>query len=110
MKEPISNKYERAKKRVEEVKGFHKHLMAYVVINIIIFLAHIRIFDFFAVEKGHDAYFGDWFGWNVLLTPLLWGIGLAFHAWRVFGRKTGFMRKWEERKIQELMDEEKEWE
>jgi hypothetical protein len=47
-----------------------------------------------------------WFYW-----PLIgWGIGLGLHAFGVFGFSGGggpWGRQWEERKIQEMMDEEK---
>ena len=35
------NKYEKAKKRVEEIKGFYSHLIVYVVINIGLFLINL---------------------------------------------------------------------
>ena len=64
-----NEKYEKAKKRVEEIKGFYSHLITYVVVNIILFLV-----DFFTSPGIW------WFYW-----PLLgWGIGLFFHGMGVF--------------------------
>ena len=37
-----------------------------------------------------------------------WGIGIAFHAIGVFGKGIIFSKDWEERKIQELIEEENE--
>ncbi|MCK4322302.1 2TM domain-containing protein, partial [candidate division WOR-3 bacterium] len=43
-----------------------------------------------------------WFYW-----PLFgWGIGLLIHAFSVFGTKR-FLRDWEEKKINELMEKDK---
>ncbi len=86
--------YERAKKRVEEEKGFYSHLTAYIIINIALLLIHFSI----------NYNFKGWLQWHILITPFLWGIGLLIHGICVFAiRKTPF-KNWERRKIKELMD------
>ncbi len=87
--------YQKAKKRVEDEKGFYSHLTAYIIINISLL--------FINADLG-EADFNNWFRWNQLLTPILWGIGLAIHGIRVFGKTPSFGKDWEERKIKELMD------
>jgi hypothetical protein len=75
--------YKRAKKRVEEKKGFFNHLAVYVVVNLMLIL----IWAF--TSRGYP-----WFFW-----PLGgWGIGLIFHFLGVFvfGKTTA----WEEREIE----------
>ena len=37
-------KYEQAKKRVEEIKGFYTHLIIYVLVNIFLLLAAMGVF------------------------------------------------------------------
>jgi len=44
--------------------------------------------------------------WNVYLTPALWGIGLAMHGIYVFHGKIKFIKSWEERKINEIIEKE----
>lgn len=83
-------KYERAKKRVEELKGFYSHLALFIVINAILFLINM--------VTSPGTY---WFYW----VTIFWGIGLAFHAAGVFGRGRLFSREWEEKKLQQFMDE-----
>ncbi len=62
--------YKRAKKKVAERKDFYGHLAAYVIINC--FLIAINLLT----SPGKL-----WFIW-----PMFgWGIGLAFHAFNVFG-------------------------
>ena len=80
-----NNAYYRAKKRVEELKSFYGNLMSYcVVIPMLIFI---------------NFKFSSGFYW--FFFPLLgWGFGLAMHALKVYG----YGSKWEERKIQELMN------
>ncbi|GAA4274890.1 2TM domain-containing protein [Aquimarina gracilis] len=96
MKDYKNNKaYERAKERVEKEKGFYSHLTAYIIINIALL--------FLNADFGEPD-LNNWFRWNMLLTPALWGIGLLFHGISVFGKTPSFGKKWEEKKIKELMD------
>jgi hypothetical protein len=82
--------YQRVKKRVEELKGFYTHLAVYLVVNLGLFL----------IDLASDG--GWWFFW-----PLIgWGVGLAIHAFVVFGIEGPLGRGWEERKIRELMERE----
>jgi phosphate/sulfate permease len=61
--------YQKAKKRVEEKKGFYSHLAVYIVVNVVLVL----IWAF--TSRGYP-----WFVW-----PLGgWGIGLIFHFLSVF--------------------------
>lgn len=86
-------KYERARKRVEELKGFYGHLSAYVVINI--FLATINL-----VQSPNNI----WFYW----TTAGWGIGVIFHAIKVYNYSPFLGRDWEERKMREFIEREEE--
>ncbi|MFE3870348.1 histidine kinase [Flavobacterium sp. ZS1P70] len=85
--------YYRAKKRVEELKGFYGNLISYCcVIPILIFinLTYSPQFQWFWFSAGG------------------WGFGLIMHALKVFG----YSSKWEERKIKEILqrhDSEKSW-
>ena len=85
-------RYQKAKKRVKEIKGFYGNLVSYVLV--ISFLTFINL-------KYTPEHL--WFFW-----PMLgWGIGLLFHAFGVFKIVPFFGEDWEERKIKELMEEEK---
>jgi hypothetical protein len=82
-------RYQRAKERVEEIKGFYIHLAVYIIINPGLFIIN------WLTSPG-----SLWFYW-----PLLgWGIGLLIHAVWVFGFSKVVGKEWEERKIQEIMD------
>lgn len=84
-------KYERAKKRVEELKGFYGHLVSYIVVNV--FLA---IINFFTTPEF----------WWFLFIAFFWGIGLVSHALSVFMKRGIFSKEWEEKKIKKYMEEE----
>jgi len=85
-------KYERAKKRVEELKGFYGHLIAYII-----------VITFFAVVN-FLTYPGFWW---FLIIAFFWGIGLVSHAASIFLKGRVFSKDWEERKIKKYMEEEK---
>src|ERR687893_481560 len=85
-------RYERARKRVEALKGFYIHATVFVLVNIALFIINV-------LTGG-----AWWFFW-----PLVgWGIGLGAHALGVFGFGGGgpLGQDWEERKTREMMDKE----
>lgn len=85
------DRYYKAKKRVEDIKGFYHNLLSYVIV--IPFLIFINLYT-----SPHYHWF--WF-------PLFgWGVGLTIHGFTVFGYNAIFGRDWEERKIKEFMEEE----
>lgn len=87
--------YIRARKRVKELEGFYWHAAVYVVVNIFLIIV-------IGVNSGSFWHFGTF------ATPVFWGIGLFFHYMSVFGKELFFGKNWEERKIREYMDKEKE--
>ncbi len=94
-------RYIRARKRVEELKKYYKHLTAYILVNI--FLSTIRIVN---DVRGGDTLGEAFLDFDNFSIWLWWGIGLAFHTYRVFGARLLFMGKdWEEKKIKEYMNE-----
>ena len=89
----MDESYERAKKRVEELKGFYGHLIAYIVVNV--FLAIVNLLT----TPGF---------WWFLFVTFFWGIGLVAHGLSVFTKRGIFSKDWEDRKIYEYMEKEKE--
>lgn len=86
-----AERYNLAKKRVQEVKGFYGNLTAYIVVNL-----------FFVIINLLTSPEHLWFYW-----PMLgWGIGVIFHGLRVFNYMPFLGKDWEERKMKEFMEEE----
>ena len=88
----LDDNYVKARKRLEELKGFYGSLVSYcLVIPFLIFIWY--------TYSSHTI---QWF-WFPMFG---WGLGLAFQAYRVFVNDGAFGAKWEERKIEEFMREE----
>ncbi|CAM3662938.1 2TM domain-containing protein [Flavobacterium gelidilacus] len=85
--------YDRAKDRVEKLKGFYGNLISYCCVIPILIVINLSTSSF------------QWF-WFPMLG---WGLGLTFHAFETFG----YGKSWEEKKIQEILQkgnkEESKW-
>ena len=90
-----NNKYERAKKRVDELKAFYVHLTVYLVVNAFI-LINIALNT------------NDFWKWGHFATLIFWGIGLLAHAMITFRFNPLFGKEWEKRQIKKFMDEDRE--
>lgn len=91
--------YKVAKKRIKEIKGFYIHLMAYIFVNgFLLFInKKISINNFSNIELQDFS------------LMFFWGIGLFAHWIGVFGTKLFLGKEWEEKKIKELMEKEKQY-
>ena len=81
-------KFEIAKKKVQDIKDFYVHLMVYVVVNAFLFIINMLT---------SRSYL--WVVW-----PMLgWGIGVFFNWLSVFGMNGMLGRDWEKKKVEEIM-------
>lgn len=86
----IDDSYLRARNHVEELKNFYYSLISYfLVIPFLIFINYKTYWNF------------QWF-WFPMLG---WGLGLAIQAFKVFVNDGAFGRNWEQRKIEQFMQE-----
>lgn len=90
--------YKAAQKRVKDIKGFYIHLLVYVFVNIALIVADSNFTPF--GDSGLEI--------SNFYTAFFWGIGLAAHFASVFGPGLILGKKWEEKKIRELMEKDKE--
>jgi len=79
--------YAKAKERVEKLKGFYGNLISYCVVIPVLIIINLNTGGF------------KWF-WFPMLG---WGFGLTMHAFETFGYGKG----WEERKINEILNKDK---
>ncbi|GEQ85907.1 histidine kinase [Patiriisocius marinistellae] len=98
-------KYKQARERIETLKGFYKHLTAYLVINFLLISYRFYRFSSRSTDAINEDFY-NWIDWNVFGTAIFWGIGLAIHALYVYQFKFGFIKKWEQQKMEQFMNEE----
>ena len=93
-----AERYKRARKRLDKIKGFYRHLLIYLVVNILI----IGFSIYEAHAEGQPLLTLDTFE-----LALFWGFGLGVHAFSVFGLDLLTGRKWEEKLIRKYMEEDR---
>lgn len=91
-------RYDRASKRVRNIKGFYMHLMAYILVNSFLLLLHYA-----NLAEGES-----FFTFGAFSTAFFWGFGLLLHGIGTFGPAVFLGNNWEERKIRQLMQQEEE--
>jgi sensor histidine kinase YesM len=79
--------YFRAKKRVQELKGFYGNIISYCCVIPFLIFINLRYSPGF-----------QWFWFSALG----WGFGIVMHAFKVYG----YSSDWEERKIREILEKE----
>jgi hypothetical protein len=83
--------FERAAKRLKDIKGFYRHFFAYI------------LFTPFTIFINYKTYWDyKWFWYSII--P--WGIAVLIHGCVVFANVRIFGSSWEQRKIEQFMQEE----
>ncbi|MBT4413265.1 MAG: 2TM domain-containing protein [Polaribacter sp.] len=93
-------KYVLARKRVEKISKFYKHLASYVIVNT--FLTAIFIVGDMNDGDSFNEALLDYHNYKIWF---YWGIGIAFQALNTFGLNLFMSKDWEEKKIQKYMDD-----
>lgn len=88
----------RAKKRVDEIRGFYIHTLVYLSVNLLI----IGYSIYEAVSEGKE-----WANVDTFKLALFWGIGLGIHALSVFGIDLLMGKDWEQRQIRKFIREDR---
>ena len=91
------DKYKRAKKRVESLKGFYIHFVVYIIVNAFIL---INIYMHASASDG-----GFW-RLEHFSTLFFWGMGVFFHGIKIFGNPF-FNKNWEEQQIRRIIEKDK---
>ena len=81
-------RYQKARERVEAIKGFYGNLTAYLIVIPFLIWLNTRTTDF------------PW----VIFPALFWGIGVVTHGLEAYGYNPLWGKRWEERKIREFME------
>jgi Ni/Fe-hydrogenase subunit HybB-like protein len=94
-------RYVLARKKVEKISKFYKHLATYIIINTFI----SAIFIVGDVNDG-DTFNEAFWNYHNYKIWMYWGIGILFQAISTFGLPLFLNKDWEERKINEYLEQE----
>ena len=83
-------RYEDAKKRVEDLRGFYYHLVSFIAVSAVLVIINLL------TSPGYL-----WFIWALLG----WGSAIFIHGFSIYGNIWG--KSWEERKIKEIMEKDR---
>lgn len=87
-----AQRYERARKKAREIRSFYINLTCYCIVMPVLIFINLRY---------TPEYYWFFFSMGG------WGLGLLFHAAEAFGWQPWLSKDWEERKIRELMEKDK---
>lgn len=96
--------YERAKKKVENIRGFYIHLIVYFIANVVIDVVKIT-----RNLRNGETFQEAFFDFGTIAIWLFWGVGILFHAFAVFGFDYFLGKNWESRKIKKYMEEDEQF-
>ncbi len=95
-------KLERARRRVDRIKGFYIHLAIFIIFNTALFLLKDELMGALVGEEAlSNPKVTDWVYWNILV----WLAILVIHALIIFGNIPFLGKNWEERQIRKFMNE-----
>lgn len=100
------NTYKQVEKRIKRIKKFYNHLQVFAIMMFVLLLFSNTIFNFF---ENHIQNPGTlkWARANIWVNSLLWGGGVLIHALYAFKNKITFLDTWENKKVNEFMNEKK---
>lgn len=87
-----NRRYRQARKQAREIKGFYIHILIYCVTIPVLIWVNLTFVPHFY-----------WFPFSMFG----WGFGLMFHGFQAYGYTPFLGRGWEERKIAEIMEKER---
>jgi len=84
--------YERAKKKAKNLRSFYFNLLSYCIVIPILIIVNVTLTPEF-----------QWFWFSMLG----WGVGVLAHAMEVFNFNPILGKNWEEKKLQQFIEEER---
>ncbi len=92
----------RAKKRVDNIKGFYKHLLVYFIVNSM--LSTLKVFH---NMKGGETFQEAFYDFSTFVLWMAWGIGIIFHWVGLLDDSSISLSLWKSKKLNQYLDEEK---
>jgi uncharacterized membrane protein len=85
----------KAEKKVRSIRNFYLHLILYIIGVLLI------SYNFYIIEGPYTSIIT---GLNITIL-VFWTLIICIHGWNVFKAKFLFKKSWEDKKIEEYLDE-----
>ncbi len=93
--------YIRAKKRVDDIRGFFIHLLVYIAVNILV--STLKVIH--NINNG-ETFEQAFFDFSTFGLWAAWGIGIAFHGFAVLSDSTKTFYTWKNKKLKHYIEQE----
>lgn len=93
LNEEERKRYIEAKKKVRRIQIFYLHLVLYIIVVALI------LFNLYIIEGPYTNVIT---GLNIS-TIVFWTIFIFIHGWSVFKGKLFFSKRWEDKKIEQIL-------
>lgn len=98
--------YGKALDKVKGIKAFYDIVFYYVVFIVFwVSLKNATLNFIITRTKNLNDDFTEWFNINAILIPVLCAIGIAIYGLYVYNVFPNILKKWEDRKLKELLEE-----
>ena len=98
-------KYHRAEQKVQALKGFYQHIMVFATFTVCLVAGRYYFLPMLGVLP-QDKDVLNWIDLNTYLVPGLWTVVVVIHGLWVYNFRFKWIKRWEERKLVEFMEEE----
>ncbi|TFG78928.1 MAG: 2TM domain-containing protein [Flavobacteriales bacterium] len=95
----------RARKKVERIKDYYAHVVLFVLGSGLILLLKDSAMLWIESKGIKDPEALNWFEWNMIFIPIIWGFIVLVAAFVVFKGRSNYFKRWEERQIRKFMEE-----
>lgn len=93
-------RFERAKSKMQNLRAFYIHTVVYFIVNTVISIAKI-IRNLNNGETWNEAVFD----FATIALWIIWGVGIAFHAFSVYGLDYLLGKNWETKQLKKYMNQ-----
>ncbi len=105
--EAVNKKYFKARDRAQRLRKFYLTVVRFLIATVVLLLLKNKILEFIILNGIKNEETLKWIDYNIYLIPMIFVILLLIKAFKLFVLKSHFIEDWEERKIQELMNEDR---
>ena len=96
-----------ARRRVQAIKEFFNHVRSFLTVFVILAIIYLfKVEPFILIWDIFEGEFLKWIELNILVGLGIWVLVIIIHGIVAFKYRFNFLKNWEERQIQKILNEE----